>query len=259
VIDAHGYLVFYQDVHFGNVADPGCIEPFALSENGETVYLSSADGGEPTGYRDQEDFGPSETNVAFGRYQKSGGTFNFVAMSENTPGAENAYPKVGPIVISELMYNPQSGDQNEEYIELHNTSESAVELYDEEGIRWRFTDGIDFTFPYGTSIPAGGYMLVVKEPQTFMLTYSPPDGVPVLGPYSGRLDNGGERVQISMPGDVDPLGQRQYIRVDRVNYDDESPWPTEPDGGGRALDRIDPAQYGNDVVNWQGAPPSPGW
>ena len=72
-----------------------------------------------------------------------------------------------------------------------------------------------------------------------------------------------------MPGDIDGTGQRQYIRVDRVNFGDGShpedypdlpgdPWPTSADGLGDSLDRISESSYGNDVANWQGATPSPG-
>ena len=62
-----------------------------------------------------------------------------------------------------------------------------------------------------------------------------------------------------MPGDVDELGTRYYIRVDRVSYDDESPWPTEPDGLGQSLTKKANSLtlYGNDVINWQSATPSP--
>ena len=74
----------------------------------------------------------------------------------------------------------------------------------------------------------------------------------------GSLSNGGEKIQISKPGDLDGQGQRQYIRVDRVSYDDEAPWPTEPDGDGESLSRIDPNLYGNDPNNWQAASHSPG-
>ena len=104
--------MFTQDDHFSNDigggADPGCHTAFALSENGETVYLRSPAG---TGYIQQEDFDASLPDVAFGRHEKSTGTFNFVAMSVNTPGASyegapNAYPKVDPIVINEIMYHP---------------------------------------------------------------------------------------------------------------------------------------------------------
>ena len=111
---------------------------FALSENGDTVYLSSAEpNGVLTGYRDVEDFGASLTDVSFGRYHLgSTDNYNFVAMSAKTPNNPNAYPKVGPIVINEIMYNPDWPDgglysnDEYEYIELRNISGSPVTLYD---------------------------------------------------------------------------------------------------------------------------------
>ena len=95
-----------------------------------------------------------------------------------------------------------------------------------------------------------------------------PLDVQVLEDYDGRLSNAGERLQIGMPGDIDNLGARQYIRIDRVAYSDGSHpedcpggvdlWPTEADGHGKSLSRRVPADYGNDVANWQAAAPSPG-
>jgi len=260
VVDANDYVVFYEDIDFNDPCDAGCYAPFALSENGETVYLSSGLAGQLAGgYSEKEDFGASETGVSFGRYLKSTGTYDFVAMDSNTPGIANAYPKVGPIVINEIMYNPQSGNQNEEYIELYNTTASVVSLYDfGESEPWKFTDGIDFTFPSDANIPAYGYLLVVKDTTAFTSEYgSMPPGVQVLGPYAGQLSNGGEKVEIGMPGDVDGEGVRQYIRIDRVNYDDEGLWPTEPDGYSSSLSRLFPQYYGNDPNNWQAASPSP--
>jgi hypothetical protein len=266
------YLVFYEDQDFNSPGDSGCIVPFAFSENGEEVCLSSAEGDVLTGYREVEDFGASETGVSFGRYFKSStGNYNFVAMDYNTPGDDNADPKVGPIVISEIMYNPQSGNQNEEYIELYNITGSPVTLYDYgTNEPWKFADGIDFTFPANpneVTIPAYEYLLVVKNPAAFALRYGTP-GVQVLGPYDGKLSNGGERVELSMPGDVDEYGRRYYIRIDRVNYSDGSHpedcpggvdlWPRDADGGGKSLTRINLNSYGNDVINWSVDDPSPG-
>ena len=260
VVDANDYVVFYEDQDFNDPCDVGCFIPFALSENGETVYLSSGLASQLAGgYSEKEDFGASETGVSFGRYLKSTGTYDFVAMDSNTPGSANAYPKVGPIIINEIMYNPQSGNQNEEYIELYNTTVSVVNLYDfGESEPWKFTDGIDFTFPSDANIPAYGYLLVVKDTTAFTSKYgSMPPAVQVLGPYAGQLSNGGEKVEIGMPGDVDSEGVRQYIRIDLVNYDDEGLWPTEPDGYGSSLSRLFPQYYGNDPNNWQAASPSP--
>ncbi|MBN1818664.1 MAG: hypothetical protein JW828_14980, partial [Sedimentisphaerales bacterium] len=70
--------------------------------------------------------------------------------------------------------------------------------------------------------------------------------------------NGGERVTLSRPGDQEWQKARYYIRVDSVEYEDQAPWPVEPDGTGKVLHRIDPPAYGNDAANWQAANPSPG-
>jgi hypothetical protein len=274
-INANSYLVFYQDADFNNPGDPGCIIHFALSENGEEVILSSHldPNGMLTGYRHVEDFGASATNVSFGRYFKpSTGNFNFVAMDSNTPLLPNDNPRVGPIVINEIMYNPPTGNQNEEYIELHNITGAPFTLFRiDKLLPWKFTDGIDYTFSPSppVTIPAYGYFMVVKDLGAFIARYgSMPPGVQILGGYGGRLSNGGERLQIGIPGDVDGLGRRQYIRIDRVTYSDgfhpeDCPggvdlWPREADGAGKSLSRKVSTDYGNDVANWEAATPSPG-
>jgi hypothetical protein len=274
-IDANDYLVFYQDTDFNNPGDPGCNVPFALSENGEEACLSSHldPNGYLTGYRQVEGFGASQTNVSIGRYYKSStGNFNFVATDYNTPDAINAYPRVGPVVINEIMYNPPTGNQNEEYIELHNITGAVVTLYRyDKSTPWKFTDGIDYTFSAGpvVTIQAYGYLILAKDLTGFTTRYGGmPSGVQVLDGYSGRLSNAGERLQIGMPGDIDGQGTRHYIRIDRVTYSDgwhpdDCPggvdhWPTEADGLGKSLSRKAPNDYGNNVANWEAATPSPG-
>ena len=269
-IDPCGYIVFYQNQHFGNIVDPGCHSSFALSENGETLYLHSGRDGVLTGYSEEEKFDASETGVAFGRYKKSTGTYNFVAMSENTPGSANAYPKVGPIVINEIMYHPHN-DGDAEYVELLNISGGPIDLQEWDNqqdrfVPWRFTDegGISFDFPLGTTMTAGEYILLVRNVSAFESQFGAVGGgVQVFEWELGKLDNGSEKIQLSKPGD-EVEGTRYYIRVDRVNYSDGShpvggdPWPTEPDGAGSSLVRKEPEDYGNDVINWKAASPSPG-
>ncbi len=270
-IEPYGYVVFYEDLHLGNPSAPGCITPFALSKNGETLYLHSGQDGVLTGYSEQEKFGASETGIAFGRYRKSTDTYNFVAMSRNTPGRANAYPKVGPLVISEIMYYPDT-EVDAEYVELYNMSGSPVTLaeYDNEQsiyVPWRFTDsdGISFDFPLDTTMAAGEYLLLVKNENAFNSRYpAVPTGVRIFEWGLGRLDNGGEKVELSKPGD-EVEGTRYYIRMDRVNYSDGShpvgqdAWPSQPDGWGASLSRLWPQHYGNDPNNWTAAyPPTPG-
>ena len=258
VIDANNYVVFYQNTDFNDPCDPGCLVPFALSENGETVYLSSGLAGELTGYSESQDFGASETGISFGRYLKSTGVYDFVAMDSNTLGSANAYPRVGPIVINEIMYHPKfNGDA--EYIELYNITDADLNLFDEQDNPWKFTDsgGIDYSFPPDANIPAYGYLLLVKNKDAFESEGYPsvPSGVQILEWGGGRLDNGGEKVEIGMPGDIDGDGERQYICVDGVRYDDKAPWPITPDGYGKSLTRKDPSDYGNDVINWDANEP----
>jgi len=252
---------------------------FALSENGETAYLSSAIGGDLAGYRESQDVGASATSVSFGRYFKgSTGNYNFVPLSFPTPWQPNAYPKVGPVIISEISYNPSwpvagsyTNDQYE-YIEIKNISAVAITLYRQDKSEpWKITDGVDFTFPdvpNAATIAAGDYLIIARKPEAFLWRYPGVPAEKVLGPYQGSLSNSGERVQLSSPGDLDKFGVRQYIREDRVVYSDGSHpkdqpggidlWPTEADGGGKSLSRETAGEYGNDVANWRAWSPTPG-
>jgi hypothetical protein len=274
-IPAGGYLVFYEDEHFGNPADPGCKEPFALSRDGETVYLHSGSDGELTGYSEQQKYEASDLGVSLGRYPKSTGGFDFVALAEPTPGQANADPLVGPVVINEIMYNP-GAPAEAEYVELLNISGEPVTLYDaKEKVPWRFTDdpedpALELLLPAKppVTLAPGEYLLLVKNLNLFGTKYTAPAGVTVLAWGDGNLANGGEKVQLSKPGGQDMDGTRHWIRVDRVTYSDGAHpddfpsgvdlWPVKADGQGLSLSRINPAAYGNDPANWIAATPSPG-
>ncbi len=179
----------------------------------------------------------------------------------------NSDPKVGPIVISEIMYNPTSDLDMEEYIKLTNITGLPVTLQDtvkditlanpagsDITLPWSFTDGIEFTFSLGTTIPAYGSLIIAKDTAAFTVAYGAIPGIQVLGPFTGSLANGGEDVELSKAGDK-VEGVQYYILQDRVNYNDAAPWPTEPDGSGMALVRKDNDAYGNDPINWEAGNP----
>jgi hypothetical protein len=158
-------------------------------------------------------------------------------------------------------------------VELLNISTSAVTLYDAtRQAPWQFADdgGIELLFPADTpvTLPAGGYLVLVKDLAAFEAAFTVPAGVPVLPWSIGWLSDSGEKIQLSRPGDEDNDGIRQWLRVDRVVYGTGSqpqdypagidPWPASADGQGQSLTRKDPHAYGNDPENWQPAAPSPG-
>jgi hypothetical protein len=266
VIPARGFVVFREDVHFGPASvDPNKISAFGLSDTGEKVYLSSAVNDQLTDYRTQEDFGATSEGETLGTYYKnSSNSYNFVAMATPTPGGANSYPRVGPIVISEIMYNPAgSGTGDAEYIELLNISKSAVTLYDpDKNAGWRLSDGVEFQFSTTEPviIPAGKRIVLTKNATLFTQVFGAlvPPQTQVLEWSLGGLANSGETLQLDKPGPFDAANVLQFVRHDRVNFDDDAPWPKAPDGGGTSLTRVFERHYGNDFVNWMAAPPSPG-
>jgi hypothetical protein len=275
VIGPGGYLLLVQDETFGNAGDPGCRVLFGLSRDGETVRLHSGVGGDLTGYSVQERFGASQLGVSLGRHVKSTGGYDFVPLVVPTPGAANAAPQVGPVVISEIMYHPAAPDQVQ-YVELCNISDAHVTLYDEAlGLAWRFTDDPDnpeIELPLKGNAPVmlapGRCLLLVKDLLSFSLTHAVPDDIAVLAWGPGTLSHGGELIEISKPIAAAGDGGVAWIGLDRVAYSDHShpqdsaadadPWPIEADGQGLSLHRIDPTAYGNDPANWKAAVPSPG-
>jgi hypothetical protein len=255
IVAAGGFLVVYEDDDFNDAGNPAALTPFALSEGGELVFLSSGEAGELAGYRTQEDFGASRRGETWGRYLASDGD-RFPILSAATPGAANAEPALGDVVITELYYDPASNNQGEEFIELYNTTGAAISLQGPGAVPWAFTNGVSFNFPAGASIPAGGRVIVAGDPAAFTAAFGNP-GVTVFGPYGGRL-NDGESVELSEPAERNSNEEQFFYRVDHVSYDNETPWPTSPNGQGDSLQRVSLSAFGNDPESWEAAAPTPG-
>ena len=281
MIPAGGFRVFYENQFNADTNSP---TSFSLnSAKGDDVYLSVADAaGNLTGYRTHENFGPAENGVSFGRFTTSDGV-DFTAMSQRTFGADNpatltdfrtgtgrtnSYAKVGPIVISEIMYHPPDNGTNDntrdEYIELHNISTVPVPLV--EGTNgWRLRDAVDFDFVSGTVVPPGGYLLVVSfDPVNnptalagFRTRYNIAADTAIVGPYSGKLGNDSDDIELRKPGVPDISGV-DSILVEHVRYADVAPWPLNADGVGFSLHRTTATEFGNDPANWFADAPSPG-
>lgn len=263
IIPAYDYLVFVENTSFGG---PSAAAPFGLSEAGETVYLYSGESGQVTGYyQTEENFDASDTDVTFGRYEKTelSGGYDFTRMAEPTRGYANSGPRIPDIVITEIHYNPSQGSAYE-FIELYNRSGFAVTLMSDattetspgvfitESIPWRL-EGTGYEFPANTTIPAGGFLIVAKDP-----TLSVYNGLSKVGPYSGGLDNGGEQIEIQIPGDQEYNQTRYWIPIEKIDYDDTAPWPISADGAGNSLHRINVNAYGRDYSNWSDGTPTQG-
>jgi hypothetical protein len=287
ILPPGGYVVFYE-AQFN--ADP-LVNPlsFALSSSkGDEVQLATADpvSGQLTGYRTAVKFGPSELGVSFGRYVNSIGDEQFVALTTPTFGSDdpglvedfrrgmgqpNAVPRVGPVVISEIMYHPPDAGTNDntlaEFIELHNLTAAPVPLHDPGAPTntWRLRDAVDFEWPPGVSLAAGSYLLVVSfdpvlDPASlaaFRATYGLGQDVAIHGPYRGKLANSSAKVELWKPAPAADPGLVPYVLVERIKYADTVPWPVSADGLGHSMQRITPGGFGNEPTNWIAAAPTP--
>lgn len=249
IIAAGGFLELTEST-FNSGANP-----FAFSANGDETVLSSGDvTGALTGYQHVVQFGASEAGVSFGRHLNSQNTAFFTLQQTPTFGSANAGPKIGPIVISELMIDPLAG--NDEYIELRNVSDQPVPLFDpaNPGNTWK-VDGIGYNLPAGLTLqPRQVILLAPIAPATFSAKYNVPGAVAIHGPFTGALNNGGERVSLGKPGVpyLNDLSQITvpYIDVDAVTYDNIAPWPAVA-ANGRALERVNALAFADDPQNWQ--------
>ncbi len=125
-------------------------------------------------------------------------------------------------VISEIHYNPMAPAT--EFLEIMNIS--TTNSVDYSGCS--FTAGIDYIFPNGTVVPAGGRFVI---PASAFLNAT-------------VLSNGGEQLRLEAPGGV-------IIR--EFNYDDTPPWPTAPDSGGPSLVLMAPLANPDHAIaaNWR--------
>jgi len=249
-IEVGGYLVFSASNHF---AAATCPQPFALSELGDEICLSSGTNAQGVlgGDRVDTDFGAAAREVPFGRYTRSDGKHDFVALRAATPGGPNALPLTGPLVISEIMYKPAGAAC--EYVELYNVTGAAVPLFDplHPANTWRLPGAVEFTFPPNLTVPAHAAVLIPSAAAaTFRADYHVGRAnVTIYGPFAGVLDNAGDDVRLQRPGEPE-LGNVPYILVEKVEYGNAPPWPVPGGEGGFSLERRLRAAYGNDPANW---------
>ena len=125
------------------------------------------------------------------------------------------------VVITEIGYNVfRTGSEDSlEFIEIYNGGPQAVDLSG-----WSFRQGVEFDFPAGSTIDSKSYAVVSPAPAVLQAAF----GIDaVFGPWTGRLDNGGEILE---------LADASGATINRLHYGDGPPWPRRPDGRGPTLE-----------------------
>jgi hypothetical protein len=274
IVPARGYFVTTEE-QWTNTAFPF----YFNSSEGDWVFLSAANAGNLTGYRCQIKFGPAPNGVSFGRYTNSMSAIHYPLQTQLTLGTNNSGPRVGPVVISEIMYYPPPflGTTNDnivdEYVELHNVTTTNVPLFSltEPTNAWRIVGDITYQFPTNLTLSAGGYLLLVSfDPDGnqgtnayFRQKYNLSTNVLLLGPYSGRLANYGSSLMLEVPDKIQGrvsinAGYIPFYTLDQIDYLSIPPWPSAASATGFSIQRRDVFLYGNEPTNWFAGTPTPG-
>ena len=132
------------------------------------------------------------------------------------------------LVINEINYNSDGGFDPGDWVEFYNPHPYPLDISG-----WVFKDEDDaheYEFPAGTVIGQEGYLVLAGDTAAFDSLF--PDVDNYLGPMGFGLSGNGELIR---------LYDNEGTLIDTVLYDDEDPWPTEPDGDGATLELINPA------------------
>ncbi|MFC2134222.1 CotH kinase family protein [Bacteroidota bacterium] len=136
-----------------------------------------------------------------------------------------------PVVINEIHFNPAEGDHYE-FVELYNTGNSAVDLSG-----YSFTEGIEFTFPQGSSINPDEYIIIARNANTYYGL-----GYQVFGWNGDALPNNWATIQFN-----DNTG----TEVDWISYFIGNGWTSEADGRGPSLELSETNLENVYYVNWR--------
>ena len=141
------------------------------------------------------------------------------------------------VVINEINYNSSVNFDPEDWVELYNSNNSPInignwKLKDEENVHV-------FTIPENTILLEGDFIVLCKDAAAFKNLF--PEVNNFIGDFEFGLNNGGEIVR---------LFDSSELLVDKVEYDDDDPWPTQPDNTGPTLELINPSLENDIASNW---------
>lgn len=139
------------------------------------------------------------------------------------------------VTFNEVHYHPADDQTAGEWIELKNQNSVDVDLSG-----WRLDDGVDYNFPAGTVIKAGGYLVIAANPAALMA--ATPGLTGVLGPFANSLANSGESVT---------LKNNNGRRMDEIDWNDKAPWPAAADGSGATLAKREELHNSELPENWR--------
>ncbi|MBN2686085.1 MAG: lamin tail domain-containing protein [Pontiellaceae bacterium] len=236
IIPARGFVT-YTELDLG----------FALDASGETIYFKNP---ESTQVLDALHFAVQQNGVSYGRYPN--GANEWYPLSNLSLGSDNDTPLISGVGFNEIMYHPLAGGDDRQYIELYNQGNRSMDLSG-----WKLGGGIKYTFPQGTTIAAGDYVVVGRNAAELIAVYPQLNSANTYGDFNDSLSGDGERITLMMPDEIASTNRLGLvvtnfvnIVVDEVTYGTGGRWGRWSDGGGSSLELLDPRSNKRLASSW---------
>lgn len=178
----------------------------------------------------------NSSQVAFAQFRDlldvTNAVVGAIVTTRESPGPSS---RKTPIVITEIMYKPapRTDANNLEFVEIYN---SNPWFHDIGGYRLS-ANNLSYTFPPGTTIQGGSYIVVAASPANLQAVYGITN---VMGPYTGSLQR----------PDMLQLWDEQGALLLTIPYNNEHPLPVATDGTGHSLVLANPTYGEADPQAW---------
>jgi CotH kinase protein/Lamin Tail Domain/Chitobiase/beta-hexosaminidase C-terminal domain/Secretion system C-terminal sorting domain/Divergent InlB B-repeat domain len=250
-IPGNGNLVFAENISKFKAEHPQVVNvlavpfSFQLSDKNDALHVYDRGGVEVAhaAYRSDGNwpvlangFGLTLERHANNSAPEEAGSW-FAGCMGGTPGAYySACPESS--MLSEINYNSASNADAGDWIELHNATNTPLDLSG-----WQLRDELDdnvFVFPPGTVIgTAQPYHVFFQDAAKFSSLF--PSVSNKTGPIGFGFNGASDLIRL-----YDANGKIALI----MRYADAAPWPVEADGAGYTLEKLEKNTLVHEAGNW---------
>ena len=146
------------------------------------------------------------------------------------------------VVVNEILFHPITGNDRDQFIELFNRGDRAVDL-----TGWKLDSGAEFLFPRGSSIPSHGYLVVARDARRLRRSHPALHRGNCVGDFTGSLSHLAGRVGLMQPDS----GGGSWTLVHEARYQASGRSGVWSDGGGSSLELIDPEADTRRADSWR--------
>lgn len=204
---------------------------------------------EAIGLLENDYLAPRRTHLSVTHLASNVGSYPFApAASALLPDAQSMSPQLG---FGSSEANPASGNQEEEFIEIQNSNDVAIDL-----TGWKLEGGVNFEFLPGTIIEANRSLYLSPNVTAFRARGTSPtggEGLNVEGNYGGQISARGETINLIDPRlsvaavlstPSNPSEQQNALRITELFF---------APAGGKEFEFIEVRNVGATPLNLDGA------